>query len=348
MSLHAAKIPTTIITGFLGAGKTTLVRHILETAGGRRFAVIVNEFGSRGVDGEILQACGFEGCDETNIIELANGCLCCTVADDFVPTIEALLGRPNPPEYIIIETSGLALPKPLIKAFGWPSVRSRLTVDGVVAMVDGPAVAAGRFADDPEEVARQQAADPSLDHDNPLAEVYEDQLRAADLVVVNKADLLSADELARVRAMIDETLPRAVKQVAATNGKLSLEILLGLEAAAEDDLAARPSHHDAEDGAHEHDDFDSFVVPVAEILDPAAFQARLEAAAAAHDVLRIKGFLAVQGKPLRLEIQGVGTRFRQNFTRPWAAGEAREGHLVVIGRTGMDRAGIAALIISEA
>jgi cobalamin biosynthesis protein CobW len=340
MSLHAAKIPTTIITGFLGAGKTTLVRHILETAGGRRFAVIVNEFGSRGVDGEILQSCGFEGCDETDIVELSNGCLCCTVADDFVPTIEALLGRPNPPEYIIIETSGLALPKPLIKAFGWPSIRSRLTVDGVVAVVDGPAVAAGRFADDPEEVARQQAADPSLDHDNPLAEVYEDQVRAADLVVLNKSDLLSADELARVKRMIDELLPRAVKVVAATNGQLGRDILLGLEAGAEDDLAARPSHHDAEDGAHEHDDFESFVVPVA----PADLQGRLEAAVEAHDVLRIKGFVAVQDKPLRLEIQGVGARFRQNFTRPWAADEAREGHLVVIGRTGMDRAGIAALI----
>ena len=227
MSLHAAKIPTTIITGFLGAGKTTLVRHLLETAGGRRFAVIVNEFGARGVDGEILQTCGFEGCDETDIVELSNGCLCCTVADDFVPTIEALLGRPNPPEYIIIETSGLALPKPLIKAFGWPSIRSRLTVDGVVAVVDGPAVAAGRFADDPEEVARQQAADPSLDHDNPLAEVYEDQVRAADLVVLNKSDLLSTDELARVKRMIDEILPRAVKVVAATNGQLGRDILLG-------------------------------------------------------------------------------------------------------------------------
>jgi cobalamin biosynthesis protein CobW len=344
MSLHAAKIPTTIITGFLGAGKTTLVRHILEAAGGRRFAVIVNEFGARGVDGEILQNCGFEGCEETDIVELANGCLCCTVADDFVPTIEALLDRPNPPECIIIETSGLALPKPLIKAFGWPSIRARLTVDGVVAVVDGPAVAAGRFADDPEEVARQRAADPSLDHDNPLAEVYEDQLNAADLVVLNKADLLSAEELAQVKLMIDESLPRAVKVVAATNGKLSLEILLGLEAGAEDDLAARPSHHDAEDGAHEHDDFESFVVTVAEIGAPAEFLGRLEAAAAAHDVLRIKGFVAVRDKPLRLEIQGVGARFRQNFTRPWGPSEAREGHLVVIGRTGMDRAGITALI----
>jgi cobalamin biosynthesis protein CobW len=345
MNFHAAKIPTTIITGFLGAGKTTLVRHILEHSGGRRLAVIVNEFGARGVDGEILQNCGLENCPETDIVELANGCLCCTVADDFVPTIEALMDRPQPPEYILIETSGLALPKPLIKAFGWPSIRSRLTVDGVIAVVDGPAVAAGRFADDPEEVARQQAADPSLDHDNPLAEVYEDQIRAADLVILNKSDLLSMDDLARVRQMIGETLPRAVKVVAATDGRLDLNILLGLAVGAEDDLAARPSHHDAEDGAHEHDDFESFVVPVAETEAPTELQVRLERAVAAHDILRIKGFVAVRDKPLRLEIQGAGTRFRQNYTRAWAAGEAREGHLVVIGRTGMDRAGIETLIV---
>jgi cobalamin biosynthesis protein CobW len=344
MNLHAAKIPTTIITGFLGAGKTTLVRHILENAGGRRLAVIVNEFGARGVDGEILQNCGLENCPETDIVELSNGCLCCTVADDFVPTIEALMDRPQPPEYILIETSGLALPKPLIKAFGWPSIRARLTVDGVVAVVDGPAVAAGRFADDPEEVARQREADPSLDHDNPLAEVYEDQIRAADLVILNKADLLDANELARVREMIGQALPRAVKVVAAQDGRLDLDILLGLAACAEDDLAARPSHHDAEDGAHEHDDFESFVIPFSEIDVPHELLARLEAAAAAHDVLRIKGFVPVRGKPMRLEIQGVGARFRQNFTRAWEPGEARDGHLVVIGRTGMDRAGIEALI----
>ncbi len=340
----ARKIPTTIITGFLGAGKTTLVRHILENAGGRRLAVIVNEFGARGVDGEILQNCGLENCPDTDIVELSNGCLCCTVADDFVPTIEALMDRPQPPEYILIETSGLALPKPLIKAFGWPSIRERLTVDGVIAMVDGPAVAAGRFADDPEEVARQRAADPSLDHDNPLAEVYEDQIRAADLVILNKADLLGAEDLAQVRNMIEETLPRAVKVIAAQDGKLDLEILLGLEAAAENDLAARPSHHDAEDGAHEHDDFESFVIPVAEIDAPGDLLPRLEAATAAHDILRIKGFVAVRGKPMRLEIQGVGARLRPNFTRPWNPGETREGHLVVIGRTGMDRAAIETLI----
>jgi len=344
LNLHAAKIPTTIITGFLGAGKTSLVRHILENAGGRRLAVIVNEFGARGVDGEILQTCGLENCPETDIVELSNGCLCCTVADDFVPTIEALMDRPNPPEYILIETSGLALPKPLIKAFGWPSIRARLTVDGVIAVVDGPAVAAGRFADDPAEVARQRAADPSLDHDNPLAEVYEDQIRAADLVVLNKTDLLDADDLARVLGMIDASLPRAVKVVTAKDGRLDLDVLLGLAAAAENDLAARPSHHDAEDGAHEHNDFESFLLPVDELSAAEDILPRLVAASATHDILRIKGFVAVRGKPLRLEIQGVGSRFRHSFTRPWANGEARDGHLVVIGRAGMDQAAIKTLI----
>ncbi len=338
------KIPATIVTGFLGAGKTTLVRHVLEHARGRRIAIIVNEFGALGIDGDLLRSCGIEGCGPDDIVELSNGCLCCTVADDFLPTMAALLDRENPPEHILIETSGLALPKPLLKAFNWPSIRERVTVDGVIAVVDGPAVAAGRFADDPLAVAAQRAADPSLDHDNPLAEVYEDQLHAADLVVLNKADLLDEVTLARLRAEIAAALPRAVKIVAAREGRVDIGVLLGLDAAAEGDLAARPSHHDALDGAHEHDDFESFVVPVAETGAPDALVERLRAVAAAHDVLRMKGFVAVAGKPLRLAIQGVGGRFRQHFDRAWNSGEARAGHLVVIGLTGLDRAAIGAAI----
>lgn len=341
---HAAKTPVTIITGFLGAGKTTLVRHVLENAGGRRLAVIVNEFGQQGVDGETLKSCSVEGCAEVDVVELANGCLCCTVADDFVPTIEALMARAQPPEHILIETSGLALPKPLLKAFGWPSVRSRLTVDGVIAVIDGPAVAAGRFADDPEAVATQRALDPSLDHDNPLAEVYEDQLSAADLVILNKTDLLGPEEVAEVSRQVAAVLPRAVKVAPAREGKVDLAALLGLQAGAENDLEARPSHHDgAED--HEHDDFESFVVAVPEMAEAEALVARLRPLVETHDILRMKGFLAIAGKPMRLEVQGVGPRFRQQFDRPWGAGEARRGHLVVIGRAGLDRAVIEAGII---
>ena len=336
------KIPATVITGFLGAGKTTLLRHLVENAGGRRLALIINEFGSVGIDTQILRGCGIPACEEADIVELANGCLCCTVADEFLPAMEALLARDLPPEHIIIETSGLALPKPLLKAFGWPGIRSRVTVDGVVTVVDGPAVLAGRFADDPAAVAAQRAADPGLDHDNPLAEVYEDQLNCADLVVLNKADLLDAAGLAQLRVTVGAALPRAVQMVAARGGVVDPAVLLGLHAAAEGDLAARPSCHDAEDGAHEHDDFESFVVSLAETAAPDALVARLRQVAEDHGVLRIKGFAAVHGKPMRLAIQGVGPRFRQDFDRPWAAGEPRAGHVVVIGQAGMDQAAITA------
>src|SRR6202453_4396935 len=252
------KIPVTIVTGFLGSGKTTLIRHALIHAHGRRLALIINEFGDVGVDGDILKSCGATSCAEENIVELTNGCICCTVADDFAPAIAALLSREPKPEHIIIETSGLALPKPLVKAFEWPELRARLTVDGVIAVVDAGAVAEGRFAHDPEAVARQRQADPSLDHDNPLEEVYEDQLLCADMVVLNKSDLVSPEQLAELRTAIAATIARAVKVVTTREGRIEADVLLGLQAAAEDDLEARPSHHDLEE-AHDHDDFDSFV-----------------------------------------------------------------------------------------
>ncbi|KJV10018.1 cobalamin biosynthesis protein CobW [Elstera litoralis] len=342
-SLPPGKIPVTIITGFLGAGKTTLIRHILDNAQGRRLALIINEFGDLGIDAEILKGCGIETCPEENIVELANGCLCCTVADDFVPAIEALLGRDTKPEHIIIETSGLALPKPLVKAFDWPGLRTRLTVDGVIAVIDGAAVADGRFADDPLKLAEQRAADPSLDHDNPLEEVYEDQLLCADLILLNKIDLMTDAEQAAVTGAITQTIPRAVKILCTQEGRIDPRLLLGLAAAAEDDLAARPSHHDGEEG-HDHDDFDSFILTLPALADPTAFIGRLITVAEAFDIIRIKGFAEVAGKPMRLLVQGVGTRFQQRFDRAWRPGEPRGTRLVVIGQKGLDQTAIAAAL----
>lgn len=339
----ATKIPATVITGFLGAGKTSLVRHLLQTANGRRLALIINEFGDLGVDGEILKGCGEEACTEDDIVELANGCICCTVADDFIPTIEALLARPNPPDHIVIETSGLALPKPLLQAFNWPEIRTRVTVDGVIAVIDGAAVEDGRFADDPAAVALQRQADDALDHDNPLEEVYEDQLACADMVVLNKTDLLAADVLAGTERAIAGQLRPEVKLVRAAHGAIDANILLGLGAAAEDDLAARPSHHDGEDD-HEHDDFESFTVGIGEIASPDALLARLTSIITAHDILRIKGFVAVAGRDMRLLVQGVGPRIQHYFDRDWRDGEARDGRLVVIGQSGLDRTAIEAAI----
>jgi cobalamin biosynthesis protein CobW len=338
-----AKIPCTIVTGFLGAGKTTLVRHLVENANGRRLAIIVNEFGDIGFDGSFLAACGIEGCGDEDIVELANGCICCTVADDFVPALNKLLDRAEPPEHILIETSGLALPKPLVQAFQWPAIRSRVTVDGVVAVIDGPAVAAGFFADDPAASAAQRAEDTSVDHDNPLEEVFEDQLLCADLVVMNKADLLDEAGRAKVRAEVTEHLPRAVKMVEAEHGRLDPRVILGIQAAAEDDLDARPSHHgDGED--HDHDDFDSVALPVAATASAEDLALRVARAAETEGVLRIKGFAEVTGKPMRLVVQGVGARIAHHYDRAWKSSEPRDGRLVVIGLKGFDQGAVAAAL----
>lgn len=329
------KIPCTIITGFLGAGKTTLVRHLLENAQGKRLAVLVNEFGDLGFDGEFLKGCGISGCTEEDVVELPNGCICCTVADDFVPALEKLLNRANPPEHILIETSGLALPKPLVKAFNWPAIRARVTVDGVIAVVDGPAVAEGQFADDPEAVAAQAAQDASVEHDNPLEEVFEDQILCADLILLNKSDLIDEAAKARVRAEIAQHLPKAIKIVETSHGKVEPALIVGLGAAAEADLAARPSHH-GEGEDHDHDDFDSVALALPEGLSPEALSARVAKAAEADGVLRLKGFAGVPGKPMRLVLQGVGRRVSHHFDRAWAEGEARDGRLTVIGLKGFD------------
>ena len=347
------KIQATVITGFLGSGKTTLIRHLIVRAEGRRLALIINEFGDLGFDREALLCddgmggengeCGVPGCKEDDIVELANGCICCTVADDFLPTITALMDRKEPPEHIIIETSGLALPKPLLKAFTWPEVRSRVTVDGVLTVIDAAAVAAGRFADDPQAVAHQRAADLMLDHDNPLEEVFGDQLSCADLVILNKTDLLAQEELESVQRDLAESLRPGVKMVATREGQIEPRIVLGLDAAAEDDLHARPSVHDGEE-EHDHDDFESFTLPLSPFGDVGDLLVRLHEAAAAHDILRIKGFAGVADKAMRLVVQGVGTRLHHYFDRPWGDGESRDGALVVIGLKGLDREAIARMI----
>jgi cobalamin biosynthesis protein CobW len=324
-----AKVPVTVVTGFLGSGKTTLIRHLIANANGKKLAVIVNEFGSEGVDGEILKSCADADCPAENIVELANGCICCTVADDFIPAMEQLLSRAVKPDHILIETSGLALPKPLLKAFDWPEIRSRITVDGVIALADAEAVAAGRFAPDPAAVAAQRAADDNLDHETPLSEVFEDQIACADIVLLTKADLAGADGLEAARAVISAEMPRRVPILPITDGAVDPRVILGLEAAAEDDLASRPSHHDGEE-EHEHDDFASIVVELPEISDLDGLVASVQRLAREQNVLRAKGYIAVAGKPMRLLLQAVGERVRHQFDSAWGT-RPRQSRLVLIG-----------------
>jgi cobalamin biosynthesis protein CobW len=330
------KIPVTVVTGFLGSGKTTLLLHILQQAGGKRIAVIVNEFGELGIDGEILKGCGI-GCDEQGnetegrLYELANGCLCCTVQEEFFPVMEKLVERRDQIDHVLIETSGLALPKPLVQAFNWPAIKNSFTVDAVVTVVDGPAAASGQFADNPAAVDAQRKADPNFDHESPLHELFEDQLSAADLVILNKTDLLDDTQQGAVEALIREEIPSQVKVVRAHMGQLDLHTLFGLEAASEATIHLRHDHHgSAEDADHHHDEFDSVVVQ-AQAPSREAVIAALQSLVESNTIYRVKGFAALPGAPMRLVIQGVGRRFDSYFDRRWQAGETQQSRFVLIG-----------------
>jgi cobalamin biosynthesis protein CobW len=338
------KIPATVITGFLGAGKTTMIRNLLQNADGKRIALIINEFGDLGVDGDVLKGCGAEACSEDDIIELTNGCICCTVADDFIPTMTKLLERENRPDHIIIETSGLALPQPLIAAFNWPDIRSEVTVDGVVTVADAAALSEGRFANDEQAVDALRSADAMLDHETPLGELFEDQLIAADMVILNKADLVSDAQLDTIEAHLKAEMRPGTGVVRARNGHVDVAALLGMGLSTEDNLAGRESHHELEHGGegHEHDDFDSFSVTLGGVTSKDHLLATIEQTIRAHDVLRLKGFASLPGAPARLAIQAVGPRVTAYFDRPCNAGEARQTALVVIGESPLNRAAITA------
>lgn len=353
-----AKIPATVITGFLGAGKTTLIRHMLENAEGKRIALIINEFGDLGVDGDILKGCGDETCTEDDIMELSNGCICCTVADDFVPTMEKLLARDNKPDHIVIETSGLALPQPLIRAFNWPEISTQVTVDGVVTVVDGKAVSEGRFAHNVAAVDAQRKMDENLDHETPLSELFEDQIACADMIIVNKSDLLGAEASDSLAKQLKSESREGVQVVKASMGALPVDVLLGQGIGAEGDMEARHEvhhhHHDHDDEHHDddhhddhhhhhdhdHDAFETFVIERGEITDATTFAVQVADVIRTHDILRLKGFAAVSGKPMRLTLQAVGPRVDTYFDKPFDS-DARITRLVVIGQAGLDQAAIA-------
>lgn len=327
------KIPVTVISGFLGAGKTTLVRHLLQNNQGRRIAVLVNEFGEVGIDGDLLRSCQI--CDESdpdsNIVELTNGCLCCTVQEEFYPTMQELLKRRDKIDCLLIETSGLALPKPLIQAFRWPAIRNSATVDGVVTVVDCDALSKGHLVGDLDALEAQRQADESLDHETPIEELFEDQLACADLVLLTKTDLVDRDKLQKIKAWLGQELQPGVKVVTAKDGKIDPSLLLGFNAAVEDDLTNRHSHHDHEE-EHEHDeDINSIELILDRAFTPQELTQRLKELLSEQEIYRVKGFIDVPNKPMRLVLQGVGNRLETFYDRLWQAGETRQTRLVFIG-----------------
>jgi len=338
------KIPATIVTGFLGSGKTTLLSNILKQANGLRIAVIVNEFGELDIDADVLRHCPLD-CDDTNakpslaengIYELANGCICCTVEEEFLPVMQELVKRRDEIDHILIETSGLALPKPLVQAFNWPDIKQFCTVDAVITVIDGPAVAQGRFAHDTDLVEAQRKADESLNHEPELKELLDDQLSAADLVVVSKNDLLDEQQRQQVQKTISQCVPDSVKTTYIHQGSIPLDVILGLNSAAEEQINQLHTHHDhhhehSEHHEHAHDHFDSHVITLGTVDDKKLLSV-LQHLLSQHKIYRIKGFVALPNKPMRQVIQVVGERIDVHFDRLWQADETAETRLVFIGK----------------
>ena len=355
-----ARIPATVVTGFLGAGKTTLLRHLLENAVGRRIAVIVNEFGELGVDGELLLGCGLEACrGKGDVVELANGCICCTVADEFLPAMEGILARADKPDHIVIETSGLALPQPLVRAFNWPEIRNHVTVDAVVALADALALASGRLADDEEAVEECRMGDALLDHDTPLGELFEDQLASADLLLLNKTDLVPEGAANRLVLELEARMREGARVIGSSFCRVPVAAVFGIGAGAESDLESRRErhHYHAEErdfeatpaGAgtetdHGHDEFVSFAFAIEDVADPDALTARIREAMRRFEIYRVKGFGAVGDRPLRAVFQAAGPRAEYYFDRLLRDEEVKGVELVVIGKSGLDQSAVAEVL----
>ena len=346
--MNLEKIPATIVTGFLGSGKTTLLSNIIRQAAGKRIAVIVNEFGELDIDADLLRSCPLDCEDgaetaqqgaeisEDGIYELANGCICCTVEEEFLPVMEQLVKRREDIDHILIETSGLALPKPLVQAFNWPQVKQHCTVDSVITVVDGPAVADGRIAHRPEQVEQQRAADESLDHDPSLQELLEDQLTSADMIIVSKSDQLSDQQMEQVQAAVREHVKPEVKMIQVANGEIASALIMGLGHASEEQIDHVHTHHDHhhdqdEHHHHAHEEFNSVCVELGHV-DSDLVLTTVKELLAAHTIFRVKGFLALPGKPMRQVFQGVGDRIDRYFDRLWKPEETPSSRLVFIGK----------------
>lgn len=333
------KIPVTVLSGFLGAGKTTLVQSLLAQAGDKKMALIINEFGTQGVDGDLIKGCGDALCDADALVELANGCICCTVADDFIPTMQMLLNRDPRPDHIIIETSGLALPQPLIKAFNWPEIKADVMIDGVINLVDADALARGQFVHDKQAVQAQRQLDDSLDHETPLSELFHDQLGSADLVVLNKVDLVDQEAHELIMARLQTQIRSGVPVLKAVRGDIDASLLMGLDT----DSAADTTHdhtHDHDDESHhhhDHADFFSFIVPIAPIADRVQFEKHIKRILRDHPILRLKGFVHMHKAGARLVVQAVGPRLSTHFEQVAVSDDRSAGSLVVIGLKGLDQ-----------
>jgi G3E family GTPase len=320
-NMQLRKIPTTVVTGFLGAGKTTLVNHILEATRPMQIGIVVNEFGEVGIDGELIAA------EEEAVIEINNGCVCCTVRTDLVASVRDLLERfGDRLERLIVETSGLADPAPVLQTFlADPDVRARVELESVIAVVD--ALHANAQLDD--DIAREQVV-------------------FADRIVINKTDVAAADTVNALVERIRQLNPTALIDFT-DHSALAVDALLGVRSFSLDNLlAVEPDLLDEAGHDHEHDDTIAscaFVLPGA--LDAQRFNQWVNQLVQTHgqQLLRMKGVLNLHDEARRLYFHSVHMLLDTKFGKAWSRDEARENRFVMIGRN-LDAAQMRAGLLS--
>jgi len=297
-------IPVTLVTGFLGAGKTTLLNHILASNPNRRFAIIENEFGDLGVDGSLVRTT-----DEI-VFELNDGCICCTVREDLIAVFEQLHERRDEIDHVIIETTGLAEPVPVMRVFEYTQLRSEFTLDGVVTMVDAAHM-------------EESLAD---------VDACAEQITYADLLILNKADRVSNAELEAVEGRLQRMNPLA-QLLRAEHAKVDVNAVLNLGGRPDDERFPHHHHHDD----HEHDDeIRSVAVEAEGDVNVAALDVWLGKLSRSQDpkLLRMKGIIAVPGDPRRFVFNGVRQMVDVRPEQPWGS-DQRFNRVVFIGR-GLD------------
>jgi len=326
--LNSKKIPVTVLTGYLGAGKTTLLNRILSENHGKKYAVIVNEFGEIGIDNDLII-----GADE-EVFEMNNGCICCTVRGDLVRILGGLMKRKGKFDAIIVETTGLADPAPVAQTFFVDEdVQKDARLDAVVTVADAKWLS-HRLKDAPEA---------------------KNQIAFADVIVLNKTDLVSKAELSEVEARIRAINPyaklhrtercRVALADVLERGAFDLDRILEIEPEfleADDHHDHDHHHHDGHDHHHDHgglkhyhdEEMQSVALRSDKPLDPSKFMPWLQnlVASEGQKILRSKGILAFSDDDDRYVFQGVHMMLEGDHQRPWKAGEPRQSRIVFIGR----------------
>jgi len=298
-----SRIPVIVVSGFLGSGKTTFLKYLIEKTN-KKFGLLINEFGDIGIDGDLLKNCS--SCNEDSsesIIELNNGCLCCTVQDDFIPSIQTLLNTNIDLDAIIIETSGLALPIPLLKALSWPEIRTSIYLDLVITTVNGESMINGSPINDLCSINTQYKDIKKIDHLSSIDELFKEQIEVSDVVLISRADLISEEEFILIKNDLQRKVKPNIPIIKSFNGETNLGFIFDSSIKKNNFQEILTDKHD-----HSHARIFSDFIKTDYFLDKNQFELEMSQILKDVNVLRIKGRVWIPQKNMPLQVQIVGRK----------------------------------------